>query len=80
MKNWWFHRFHPQRNGCLGFQVGVFFSTSSTTSEEGNFDLNDGLGLSADVDVVSSFERKKPGGGFNDFLFSPLFGEDSHFD
>ena len=20
------------------------------------------------------------GGGFNDFLFSPLFGEDSHFD
>ena len=25
-------------------------------------------------------ENKGLGGGFKDFLFSPLFGEDSHFD
>ena len=26
------------------------------------------------------FERLRLGGGFKDFLCSPLFGEDSHFD
>ena len=24
--------------------------------------------------------KPKPGGGFKDLLFSPIFGEDSHFD
>ena len=28
----------------------------------------------------SGAKRDDLGGGFKDFLFSPLFGEDSHFD
>ena len=29
---------------------------------------------------VNEPSQKNLGGGFKDFLFSPLFGEDSHFD
>ena len=38
------------------------------------------LGVWACGKVNPSFKRRCLGGGFKDFLFSSLFGEDSHFD
>ena len=30
--------------------------------------------------MMAEFKHSQLGGGFKHFLFSPLFGEDSHFD
>ena len=78
----------PQRGVGVQLRTPVQGSQSLKTRCEGIVCLNDGLTKKSNGLKFETIELKSSriwgshqlGGGFKHFLFSPLLGEDSHFD
>ena len=66
------------QSGCDG---PAFFSLRKRDSKKATNDIiDDGISPNSRKRQQRAREHPELGGGFKCFLFSPLFGEDSHFD